>query len=326
MNGVVGVDLGGTWLRVAAADRRGGIRHRLRQPTRAERGPAAVMEDLLAGVQSAAHGAGLDPRALDAVVVGIPGPIDLAHGVVRSPPNLPGWRNVRLAEWLRRRLRVPTYLENDANLAAFGELRRGAGVGARNLIYVTISTGIGGGLILDGALFRGSTGTAGEVGHMIAVPNGPVCNCGRRGCLEAVASGTAIAKQAQRALARGARTRLRALRGAGRNLSAELVVEAARAGDRVAIAILAEAGGVLGRALGSLINLLNPELIILGGGVSQAGPLLTGPMRASLKQSSFPEPRAAARIVRARLGQDAGLVGAVDWACQRAVRMRRFRR
>lgn len=200
-----------------------------------------------------------------------------------------------------------TYLENDANLAAVGEQRRGAGRGASNLIYVTISTGIGGGLILDGRLYRGSTGTAGEVGHMVVVPDGPRCNCGNRGCLEAIASGTGIARRARR-LMRG-RTGRR-----GKAVSAESVVAAARAGDRVAASIVAEAGAALGRALGSLLNLLNPEVIILGGGVSQAGRLLMAPMRASLARASFAESRAAARIVRARLGQDAGLVGAVEWA------------
>lgn len=316
MRGVAGIDLGGTLMRVAVADGRGQIRHQQKRLTGAQRGPEAVIEDLVEGVRNAAKAAGLRVPDLEALVVGVPGPVDTRRGTVLTPPNLPGWHHVPLAAILRRRLRVRAYLENDANLAAVGEHRRGAGRGADNLIYVTISTGIGGGLILDGRLYRGSTGTAGEVGHMVVVPDGPRCSCGNRGCLEAVASGTGIARRA-RVLMQGRR------RPGATPVSAEWVVTAARAGDRLAAAVLIEAGTALGRALGSLVNLLNPEVIILGGGVSQAGRLLMSPMRASLADASFPEARAATRIVRARLGQDAGLVGAVEWARMMASRRSR---
>ena len=312
----VGVDLGGTQLRVAVADARGRIRAVIRRPTLAEQGPHRVMERIAAAVADALVQARVDRRRVRALGIGLPGPVDPANGLVHSPANLPGWVDVPLNASLTRLTGIPSYLHHDAHLAAFAELQRGAARGVRDLVYVTVSTGIGAGLVLDGALYAGARGSAGEVGHIVIQPDGPRCNCGNRGCVEALASGTAIAREAREGVRRGARTRLRRIPPPG--ATAADVDRAARAGDAFARRVLADAGTALGIGLGTLVNLLNPEMIVIGGSVMKSGRVLTEPMRAALARSSFASARQGLRIVRPRLGADVGLVGAIEWARHRA--------
>lgn len=308
----VGIDLGGTQLRVAVADAEGRILTVTREPTRAQEGPERVIDRIVAAVQSALERAGVDRRRVRALGIGLPGPVDPHRGLVHSPANLPGWDEVPLNAILTERTGIPSWLHHDAHLAAFGELHRGAARGTQDMIYVTVSTGIGAGLVLGGELYAGARGSAGEVGHIVIQVDGPLCKCGNYGCVEALASGTAIAREARDGVRRGVRTRLRRVPEPGP--TARDVDRAARAGDAFARRVLEGAGRALGVGMGTLVNLFNPEMIVIGGSVMNAGRLLTDPMRAAMARSSFASAREGLRIVRPRLGADVGLVGAVEWA------------
>jgi glucokinase len=311
---VVGIDLGGTQLRVAVADDRGRLRTVVRHPTEAARGRQHVVGRLVAAVAEALDRDGTASRQVRALGIGLPGPVDPGAGLVISPANLPGFHNVPLNRILTRATGIRSFLHHDAHLAALGEHRRGAARGASELIYVTVSTGIGAGLILRGELYAGARGIAGEVGHIVVQRGGPLCTCGNRGCLEAIASGTGIARAAHES---AAGTPGSALHGLAQP-HAQDVVRAARGGDELANAILENAGIYLGLAMGTLVNLFNPQLIVLGGSVVKAGNLLLGPMRRSMNASSWKASRRGLRIVRPALGDDAGLIGAVEFARLRA--------
>ncbi len=313
MNGFIGIDLGGTRLRVAVADARGTVQSVIRVNSEAGRGPDYVIDLIVETIDQALAHSKESRRGVAAIGIGLPGPLNGATGMVYSPANLPGWHNVPLSKILTRRTGIRTFLEHDASLAAFGEWRRGAGKRRRHMAYVTVSTGIGAGLILHSQLYRGAGGIAGELGHIVIQPGGPLCTCGNRGCLEALASGTAIARMAREALAGRARTSLRRLKGPNRP-DARDVNQAAKRGDSVARRVLEQAGAALGIGLGTLVNLLNPELIVLGGSVMKAGSLIRKPMQVSLQASSWEAARRGLRIVAPRLGQDVGLIGAVEWA------------
>ena len=310
----VGIDLGGTQLRVAVADDHGRLRTVLRHPTQASRGRDHVIKLIVATVKDTLEEDGTPPRDVRALGIGLPGPVDPAAGLVISPGNLPGFRSVPLNRILTRATGIPSFLHHDAHLAALGEHRRGAARGASEMIYVTVSTGIGAGILLRGELYAGAHGIAGEVGHIVLRRDGPPCTCGQRGDLESIASGTGIARAAGE-LAPG--TPSSALHGL-EHPDAEDVVRAARAGDELATAILENAGTYLGTAMGTLVNLFNPQLIVLGGSVIKAGSFLLGPMRRSMNASSWKAARRGLRIVRPALGDDVGLIGAVEYARLRA--------
>jgi glucokinase len=307
---VVGIDLGGTQLRVAVADDRGRLRTVVRRATEAARGRQHVIDRIVAAVADALEEDRTTARRVLALGIGLPGPVDPQAGLVISPANLPGFINVPLNRILTRATGIRSYLYHDAHLAALAEHRRGAGRGASEMIYVTVSTGIGAGLVLRGELYAGSHGIAGEIGHIVVQRDGPLCTCGNRGCVEAIASGTGIARAARELGANDPASALNRLDAP----SAEDVVRAARAGDELAISILDNAGTYLGIAIGTLVNLFNPQLIVLGGSVLKAGPLLLKPMRLSMIASSWKAARLGLRIVRPALGGDAGLIGAVEYA------------
>jgi glucokinase len=291
---IVAVDLGGTWVRAALATAAGGLGPHQRVATQATAGPAAVVTQIAAAVRAVApNEAGHPVPAL--VAVAVPGPVDPYAGVVDESPNLAGWVRVPLRELLEAELGCRCLIDHDATLAALAEHRRGAGRGTANFAYITVSTGIGAGLVLNHQLYRGRSGRAGEFGHMVVNPEGPACNCGNRGCLEAVAAGTAIA------------------RAGGRATAAE-VASAAAGGDRTAMAVLAQAARSLGFAVGALMNLLNLECIAMGGGVLGSGPLFWEQMVTAVAEGSFASIRADCRLVRAELGEDQGLLGAVELA------------
>jgi glucokinase len=313
VSGFIGIDVGGTQLRVAVADARGTLKSVIRQDTEARRGPDHVIDRIVQTIDQALAKSNQGRHGVTATGIGLPGPLNGATGMVYSPANLPGWHNVPLSKILTRRTGIKTFLEHDASLAAFGEWRRGAGKGRRHMAYVTVSTGIGAGFILQGQLYRGAGGIAGELGHIVIQPGGPLCTCGNHGCLEALASGTAIARMAREAVAGRARTSLHQLKGPGRP-DARDVNQAAKQGDAVARRVLDQAGAALGIGLGTLVNLLNPELIVLGGSVMNAGSLIRTPMRASLLASSWEAARWGLRMVPPALGRDVGLIGAVEWA------------
>lgn len=304
-------DLGGTWLRAALADPAGRLLARVRRPTPAE-GPEAVIAAMVAAALQ------LDPEgAAAAVGIAAPGPLDPRAGVVIRMPNLAGWRDIPLAARLSEALDRPTHLHNDASLAALGEARAGAGVGTDPLVYLTLSTGIGGGIVLGGRLFDGRHGLAGELGHILLDPAGPTCGLGHAGCLEALASGSALARRAQEALAGGAiapESPLGILAVAAEGPpDARLIADAAWQGDDWALAAWRAAGDALGRGLASIINTVDPERIVLGGGLVAAWDLWSGPMEAALAAAAVTWPERACPILPAALGDDAGLVGAALW-------------
>ncbi len=306
----VGVDVGGTKILTALVSGRGQVvqRHRVRTP---QSGPEAVVGAIVDSARAVLAGSGVSSSQVQGVGIGAPGPLDPTRGIVFDPPNLPGWSEVPLAEMLSRQLRTRIQVENDANAAAVGEWWVGAGVGIRDLIYITVGTGIGGGIILGGSLIRGVSGTAGEIGHMTIDLDGPACLCGSRGCLEVLASGPAIARMAQEAIHAGRTTMISELAVRSPDgVTAEIVTTAARAGDGLAQELLARAGSYLGVGVANLLNVLNPAMVVLGGGVSKAGELLFEPLRRTAQQRAFKRPAGAAAIAPAALGADAGVVGA----------------
>jgi len=302
------VDLGGSKILSVIAQGDGRRLAEDRRTTSAEEGPEAVLDRIIVSLQTALAKAGLQQGDLAAVGICSPGPCDIDAGVISSAPNLPDWRDVPICRYLEERLGVPARLENDANAAALGEHVYGAGRGCRHLIYITVSTGIGGGLIIDGRLYRGATGVAGELGHMTIDPDGPLCGCGNRGCLEALASGTAIAARGEELVAQGGSALLAQEQG---ELTAETVSRAADQGDVACQGIIRRAGYYLGVGLASYVNIFNPEVIIIGGGLAKVGDLLLGPARAEMEARAMPEALEAVQLKLAELGDYVGVMGMV---------------
>ena len=245
---------------------------------------------------------------VNSIAIAAPGYLEPEAGIVVTAPNIPGWTNLPLSKHLRDNFHVPVYLGNDANLAALGEWRFGAGKGHRNLLYLTISTGIGGGIILENQLINGANGLAGELGHVIAIPDGPMCSCGKRGHIEAVASGTAISRYVCEKIDEGTVSQF----PAGSKPSAKEIAIAAANGDKLSIEAYEIAGFYLGRTIADFLHTLNPSILILGGGVSLSGDLIMKPLLASLEKHVIsPEYIKKLKIVPTALGDDAGLLGAL---------------
>jgi glucokinase len=312
----VGIDVGGTSMRVAVASASGEILAHAKAPTQAEAGPVEVFRRLAVLVDHARSSVGASQGPAAAWGVAFPGPIDHQTWVLTTPPNLRGWHNVPVRDLLAPLAGTTVMIGNDAQLAALGEHAVGAGKGVSELVYMTISTGIGGGLISKNRLLLGTDGSAGEVGHMVIDRRGPLCNCGNYGCLEALASGTAIGRTASQRLARGESSVLAAL---PQPVAAKDVIDAARKNDTLAREVLQEAAEILGAGCVSVVNLLNPQVIVLGGGVSlHAGKLLLAPVRRMVAARALELPRKAVRVELAELGDDAGLYGAIALARQGA--------
>jgi len=315
---VIGIDLGGTKIATALVDGAGAILAYDYRETLGEEGPEAVVARMADAARAVMAEAAVDPAQVAAVGIGSPGPLDIEAGVVLDTPNLPGWEYVPLTQPIEEALGIKTFLENDANAAALGEHRFGAGRGTQHMIYVTVSTGIGGGLILDGKLYHGFNGMAGEIGHVTILPGGPLCGCGNRGHLEAVSAGPAIARQARERVARGAPTLIVNLaEGDPARITARLVAEAASQGDAVAQEILAEAMEYLGIAMANYVNIFNPRVIVIGGGLSNIGDALFEPVRRIIEERAFPVPAQSVRVVPAELGDKVGVLGAAAVALAR---------
>ncbi len=314
-NIVAGVDLGGTKIYTAVADLKGRILAEIKAPTEAGKGIDFVLGKIAATVKQASKEAGLAeiPAHLG---IGAPGPLDPQRGFIYQAPNL-GWRDVPLKSLLEEALKVNVTVGNDANLAALGEFCFGDFGGGSNLIYVTVSTGMGCGLILNGELYQGADYSAGEIGHLTVEPDGILCSCGNRGCLETIASGTAIARFAKELAQQGKGTDiLKAAGGAKEGITAEVVSRAAAAGDREALEILNKTGRALGLGLSYIVNLLNPSLVILGGGAMKAGPPLWQAMNFELSRRAIKSNMDKLRVLPASLGDRSGLLGAVASAIQ----------
>jgi glucokinase len=313
---VVGVDFGGTHLRAALVDNDGQIVEQLKRETRATLGPAAVIDRIAEAITDMHTHVPLGDT-LAGVGAIAPGPLDPFEGIIFRAPNLEGWDNIPLADELRARVNLPVWIGNDANLAALAEHAYGAGRGLSDLIYLTISTGIGSGFIINNQMLLGARGMAAEAGHMQIIPDGPLCNCGNRGCIEAIASGPNIAREAAGRLRRGIESSLQHLE---HDPTAREVVQAAKAGDAMAIDVLRRAGLFIGMAVANLVHLFNPQRIVIGGGVSNAGELLFGPMRQGANEHIMPSYRGSFDIVPAALGDDVGLLGAAALAFTQAER------
>jgi glucokinase len=249
--------------------------------------------------------------------VGAPGPSNPDTGILFTSPNLPRWRNVPLRDLIEKELGAKTFLINDANAAAFGEFRFGAARGARDFIYITISTGIGSGIFIAGNLYTGSTGTAAEIGHMTIDDRGPPCNCGNSGCWEALASGMALAREARAQIESGAETSIMAYAGGDMDrVNAEIISRAAQQGDSLAGALISRTGYYLGVGMANLINLFNPERIVIGGGLSDMGDVLIGEARRVAGERSYRASFEAVDFVWAELGRNSGVLGAAAFALQ----------
>ena len=316
---VVGVDLGGTKIFSLVATAEGEVPGEDRCLTHAEEGRDAVIGRLVDSVRRAMAQANVTTGEIAGIGIATPGPCDPKRGVVTGPPNLPGWRNVPLTQLVSDAMGVPVLLENDAGAAAYGELRFGAGQGCRHLVYVTLGTGIGGGIIIDGRIYGGASGAAGEVGHLVIVEDGPLCGCGNRGCVEALASGLAIAREAAAAV-RGGRSPMLAELVGDAPSTAELVHQAAMRGDDASREIIERAGQYLGLGLVGLLSCFNPEALILGGGLLGLGDLYLGPAIRMAREGAFDQIVADVRITEAKLGERAGALGAAALISEREQR------
>ncbi|HEY6103808.1 MAG TPA: ROK family protein [bacterium] len=311
------VDIGGTKILTALVRDDGTVTARSRVETPGDVEP--VVEAVITTAGQVLGSGVASPDQIIAVGVGAPGPMNPETGVVYEPPNIKGWHDVPLGALLTERLGMRVWVENDANAAAVAEWWMGAGRGVSDLIYVTVSTGIGGGIIIGDRLLRGVSGTAGEVGHMTIDVNGPPCPCRRgNGHLEALATGPAIARMAREEVEAGKRSVLLEMAGGRPDaITATMVETAAREGDQIASEVFARAAAYLGIGMANLLNIFNPERIVIGGGVSKAGEMLFEPVRRIARERAFERPGRDADIVPAALGDDVGVVGAAAVAFQR---------
>jgi glucokinase len=285
---IIGIDLGGTKIGGVLATPSGKVLMDVHIPTEAKKGKKQVIENIKKAIRMLIRSHKVKIKAIG---IGAPGPILYEKGIVIEAPNLPGWKRVNLRKILKKEFKVPVFVDNDANCAALAEAWFGAGKFAKHFIYMTVSTGIGGGIIIDKRIYRGAIGSAGEFGHMIVDPNGPKCGCGNFGCLEALASGSALRKK----------TGMDAI-------SLEL---AARQGDKKAQQAIQEIGHYLAIGIANLVNAFNPERVIIGGGLSNMKELLFAPIKKDFKKYALTLPAKSVRIVRAKLGTKAGVLGAV---------------
>ncbi|MBO0707620.1 MAG: ROK family protein [Candidatus Dormibacteraeota bacterium] len=287
---LAGIDLGGTQVRVVFGNAQGEILSSARTQTKALGTPRRVVAWI--GTQARRHEVQLKMAA-----IGAPGPVEPRTGMLINPPNLGDprhWYNVPITELLRMELGCPVQLQNDANLAGLGEYHHGAARGSRDMVYITWSTGVGGGVVADGHLLDGAHGSGGEVGHMIIDPNGPVCGCGQRGCVEAICSGANIQKRY--------------------GIPAKELLEAAAEGDQHGTRVAEEMATAMGIALINVSNVYDPEVIVIGGGITQSWRVLQPRMMKVLRASPFVTPRRRPRVRKATLGTRVGEVGAIEWA------------
>jgi len=307
---IVGVDLGGTKIDAVLSDSCGNIKKRELKETRASEGPNAVIKRIVDAIKAVSS-----DSEIAAVGIGAAGIIDVKTGLITFSPNLPGWRNIKLKDILERELGVKTFVDNDATVAALAEHKFGIAVGCDHVVYVSVGTGIGGGIITNGQIYRGICGSAGEIGHMIIDINGPLCGCGNKGCWEALASGTALEREAKAKIAEGVKTSIpKYAKESGNKITAKGIYLAAQDGDRLAKELIEQLGYYLGVGLANLVNIFNPQLVVIGGGVSRMGEMLLEPARKTIRECAFELSAKAARVEISSLGYDAGPLGAVALA------------
>lgn len=310
-NFTIGIDVGGTKILAAVLDNNQAIIARAKKKTKVEDGVEAVLVRIVDTVNDTLKAAAIGIDQVRTVGICVPGPALPDEGIIIEAPNL-GWRNLNIIEFLVKTIGRPAYLSNDVTAGTWAEFSMGAGRGARNLLGVFVGTGIGGGLIIDGQLYEGSGRQAGEIGHMCLNPHGPVCGCGRHGCLEAYASRTAMTREIKAALDRGiASTIVNEIDEDDRQIRSRRLKQAFVDGDQVVTNVVKQAAQYLGIGIGSLANVLNPDCIVLGGGVVEAfGDAYVKQVNASFKRFAFQSIYDNAKLVQAALGDDAGVIGA----------------
>jgi len=309
---VIGVDLGGTNLRTAIVGSDGEILNKHKEATRAVDGWKKVVARLIDNIKSQLEIGTRMGREVFAVGVGAPGVILVDKGIVVKSPNFPDWNNLPLKAELEKALKIPVFIENDANAAALGEKWRGAGRGIKSMIHLTLGTGVGGGIILDDKIWHGADGMAGELGHMTLIPDGRQCTCGNTGCLEMYASARGIVQSFREELEKQKLPAEDTLK----EITSEQVYQAAREGDAVARRVMKDMGRMLGIGIASLINIFNPERVVIGGGVKDAWPLFIGATHEEIMKRAFQVPAERTDIVPSLLGDDAGMVGAAAVALE----------
>lgn len=314
---VIGMDIGATHLSLLLADFSARVLQEIETPIDIREGPDSILATAEEQVNNLLRLAGVSRDEIAALGVGVPGPLDMETGTVRIPPIMPGWDCYPIRDYFARLYSCPVALNNDAELGVLGEWAYGAGRGERNLVYVKVGTGVGSGLLLDGQIYRGSTGSAGEIGHITIDENGPECSCGNRGCLEAMSGGRAIANRASAAVLEGERTQLSSI--PAEKITSRDVIIAARSGDLLAQQILIEAGHHLGTAIASMVNLFNPSMIVVGGNVAQIGDLFLEPVRQTVQSRSLRAASRSVRITSALLGKRSTSMGAVTQAISLAL-------
>ena len=308
------VDFGGTRIRSAIVLPDGSVEGWNTTETPHGEGASAVVARVAESVETSITSSGVQVAEIRAMGVAAPGPLDHKTGMVLHAPNIPGFENVQVAGPLSNRLGVPVFLGNDANLAALAEHAYGAGRGVRDMVYVTVSTGVGGGVLVDGELLLGATGNAGEVGHATVNMHGDYHQCGNLGCVEMYASGGGMSQQAGAALAAGRQSSLRSAFDERGRVTGREVIKAARLGDGLAVEIMGQAVDALAAGILSFVHVLNPELVIVGGGVANAGDILFKPLRKTVYERVLPGFGEILRIEPWTLGESVGILGAAEWA------------
>lgn len=325
MKYAIGVDLGGTNIVTILMNEKGKIIARDKRATEGFKGKNHVLKRISEGIESVLGLMTHDSRLTTDVVgigIGTPGLVDLEKGIVYEAPNIPDWDNVPLANSYKKRFGIPTFLENDANSAALGEWWIGAGRGTKNMICLTLGTGIGGGIIIDGKVYHGALGYAGELGHIALSFDGPKCGCGNTGCMEAYASATGIIKRTK-ALLKDRKNRksiiYKLISGDLNKMNPAIITQAARKGDKLAIKIWKDTGFYLGSGIASYANIFNPEMVVLTGGMTGAGNLLFESMWETVRKRAFKGAVKNLKILPGKIPDDAGAVGAAKTAFQRTM-------
>jgi glucokinase len=312
---VLAIDLGGTKMIAAIISHPPQIIARDYSLTLAHEGPEAVTGRIFSAIDRLLNAKHMASSQLLCISIAAAGAIDTEGGLVTSSPNLPGWYDIPLREIISSKYKVDTILINDANAEALGEHQLGAGKGVSNLVLLTVGTGIGGGIIINGRLYTGATGSAGELGHTTIDVNGPKCSCGNIGCWETLASGRAMAREAISRISHGEKSVLTDMvKGEIEKITTEKIDKAARRGDPLALEVISKTATYLGIGMVNLVNVFNPELIIVGGGVAKMGELLLEPARQVVRERAFRLAAGAVHIVPAQLGEDGGVLGAAIFA------------
>jgi len=292
----IGIDLGATRIKMALVDHRGRVSYRREVETPLNVKRPELISSLVNNIRGILKESGLKKKNIVGIGIGVPGHVDSEKGIVRYFPNIKGWEGVPLKSILQARLGIKVALDNDVNAMTLGEYRFGAGRGVENLVCLTLGTGVGGGLIINGEIYRGSTMCAGEVGHIPINEKGPRCNCGGIACIERYIGNRYVLDRSKKAL--------------GKKITLERVDILAKQGNKKAKAIWEDVGRKLGIALTGVVNLLNPDLIVVGGGVSKAGELILRPLRQEIRARAMKDQAKHVKVVRARLGDNAGIIGA----------------